>query len=75
MSASPVITVDVDHENATWISTHKLTSPNRFWAKAAATALRGLQLPLDSAITFRRQGDAIRHSSIGFLLRENAVTP
>ena len=74
VTETPTVYVDIAHDDATYISAHKLTPPTRFWAKAAASALRGLGLPLDSAVTFRRRGETIRKSSIGFLLRENSVT-
>jgi hypothetical protein len=70
-----VILVDVMADDATFISTHQLTPPTRYWMTAAATALRGLGLPLDNPLTFRRRGEVIRHSSIGYLLRDNTATP
>jgi hypothetical protein len=72
MSAeTPTVYVDVAHDDSTFISTHKLTPSTRYWAKAVASALKGLGLPLSSAITFRRQGSVIRSVRLDFLCREN----
>ena len=65
------VTIDVAHDNSTFLGAQKLTPSTPFWAKAVASALKGLGLPLDSAVTFRRQGSVVKATRLDFLCREN----
>jgi hypothetical protein len=66
---SAVVTIDVMHDNSTFIGSAKLTPPTRFWAKAVADTLDRLRVPKETSITFRRRGVAIRHVALEFLMR------
>ena len=72
MTASPTVTIDVMHDNSTYLSAHLLTPATPFWAKAVASALKGLRVPMHAAITFRRRGVVIRTSRLDFICRENS---
>jgi hypothetical protein len=71
MSAE-AITIDVMADGAAYLKELRITPPTKFWAKAVASALKGLRVPLDSAVTFRRQGSIVKTSQLGFLLRGDA---
>ena len=68
MSAD-AITIDVMHDNSTFLGAHKLTPSTPFWAKAVASALKALGTPMNAAVVFRRQSVTIRQARLDFLLR------
>jgi hypothetical protein len=69
MNAPPVVVIDVMADKSTYLRDAKLTPPTKFWPRAVADALASLRVPRDTAITFRRQGVAIRHVALSHLLR------
>jgi hypothetical protein len=69
VSADNIIVVDLMHDDASFIGDAKLTAANRYWAKAVASALKGLRVPMDASIVFRRQGVTIRQARLDFLCR------
>jgi hypothetical protein len=70
---TPTVTIDVLHDGSTYVGAAKLTSPSKYWPRAAADALSRLRVPKDGvAIIFRRQGKVIRHVALEFLLRGDA---
>jgi hypothetical protein len=72
MTDSPVIAIDLMHDDSAYIGRHKLTPPTRYWAKAVASALKALGTPMDAAIIFRRQSVTIRQARLDFMLRGEA---
>jgi hypothetical protein len=72
MTDGNTITVDIMHDDSSFVGAVKLRPATRFVQKAVATALRGLGLPLSSSISFRRQGRIVRSARLDFLLREHA---
>jgi hypothetical protein len=69
VTVSPTVNVDLMHDDSSFIGAHKLTPATRYWAKAVASALKGLSVPLNASIVFRRQGTVVRQARLDFLLR------
>jgi hypothetical protein len=69
------IILDVLSNGEAWYGANRVASKSGYPELNAAKSLRGLGINLDTPVTIRKMGVATRHSTVGFILRnERAET-
>jgi hypothetical protein len=70
MSDDAMITLDVLTSGEVWHNSSRIASKSAEPFQNAAKSLRAMGIPLNAVLIFRKLGQVVRWTSIGFVLRE-----